>query len=77
MVSFALGITLFLLGFLALNPAAHSGWRAQLFSHISVLEHMGEFSRGIIDSRRLMFYLGLTVFFLFLTVRVVESRRWK
>jgi hypothetical protein len=38
---------------------------------------MESFVRGIIDTRHLVFYATVTVFFLFLTLKVVESRRWK
>jgi len=38
---------------------------------------MHDFSRGIVDTRPVVLYLSLTLFFLFLTLRVVESRRWK
>jgi ABC-2 type transport system permease protein len=40
-------------------------------------EHMRDFARGVIDTRQIVFYLTLSGFFLFLTYRVVESRRWK
>ena len=35
------------------------------------------FARGVVDSRAVVFFLSLTFFFLFLTLRAVESRRWK
>jgi ABC-2 type transport system permease protein len=35
------------------------------------------FSRGIVDTRPVLLYLSVTVFFLFLTVRSLESRRWR
>jgi ABC-2 type transport system permease protein len=35
------------------------------------------FSRGIIDTRHVVLYVSLTLFFLFLTVRSLESRRWR
>jgi hypothetical protein len=38
---------------------------------------MREFTRGVVDSRHVAFYVTLTGFFLYLTLRVVESRRWK
>jgi ABC-2 type transport system permease protein len=38
---------------------------------------MNDFARGVVDTRTLVFYLSLTALFLFLTLRVVESRRWK
>jgi ABC-2 type transport system permease protein len=76
-VSFAIGMVMFLLGFLALLEPLQTGWQHQLASHISMIEHMRDFSRGVIDTRHVVLYLTLTVFFLFLNVKVVESRRWK
>lgn len=38
---------------------------------------MQDFARGVIDGRALVFHLSVTVFFLFLTQRVIEMRRWK
>jgi hypothetical protein len=29
-----------------------------------------------VDTRHLVFYASLTIFFLFLTLKAVESRRW-
>ena len=42
-----------------------------------VLARYTDFSKGIIDSGNLIFFLVTTVVFLFLTVKVLESRRWK
>jgi ABC-2 type transport system permease protein len=36
-----------------------------------------DFSRGIIDTRHLMLYVSVALFCLFLTVRSLESRRWR
>ncbi|HWN96687.1 MAG TPA: ABC transporter permease [Methylomirabilota bacterium] len=77
MFSLAMGITLFLLSFLSRVLAAQSGWVSKLFAHFSMTEHMGDFSRGVVDLRSLVFYLSLTSLFLFLTLKAVESRRWK
>jgi ABC-2 type transport system permease protein len=77
MFSFALGISLFLLSFLSYALAGQTGWPTKLFAHLSLIEHMRDFSRGVIDLRALVLYLSLTVLFLFLTLKSVESRRWK
>jgi len=76
-VSFAGGISLFLLSFVSMTFAAKTGWKAQIFSYLGLIEHMQDFARGVIDTRPLVFYLSTTFFLLFLTLRVVESRRWK
>jgi len=77
MISFVLGVSLFSLGFLAdaLSTTAH--WQSQLLSYFGLFEQMHDFARGVVDTRAVVFYVSLTFFFLFLTLRVVESRRWK
>jgi ABC-2 type transport system permease protein len=77
MLAFALGISLFLLSFLAFSFAGQPGWQSTLFLHVSLIEQMKDFARGVVDTRALVFYLSLTVLFLYLTLKVVESRRWK
>jgi len=77
MVSFIIGITFFLLSFLSEQINLGPTWGAQVLSYVAMREQMRDFTRGIIDTRYIVFYLSLTLFFLFLTYRVVESRRWK
>jgi ABC-2 type transport system permease protein len=43
----------------------------------SVLMHMLDFSRGMVDSRAFVFYLSGTGLMLFAAVQVLESRRWR
>jgi ABC-2 type transport system permease protein len=38
---------------------------------------MNDFARGVVDTRAVIFYASLTLLFLFLTLRSVESRRWR
>jgi ABC-2 type transport system permease protein len=77
MVSFVLGISLFSLTFLAEAIATPTGWQSQALSCFDLLKHMDNFARGVVDIETVIFYTSLTFFFLFLTLRVVESRRWK
>ena len=77
MVSFVLGVTLFSLGFLAEALPATAQWQSQALSYFGLFEQMHDFARGVVDTRTLTFYVSATFFFLFLTLRAVESRRWK
>jgi ABC-2 type transport system permease protein len=45
-------------------------------SHVSVLSQLEDFSRGVVDLRRLVFDSSLVTLSLFLTRRVVDSWRW-
>jgi len=48
------------------------------FSYINILDHFFEsFSKGIIDTRVLVYYMSSTVLCLFLTVKIVESHKWR
>jgi len=53
------------------------GWLRVVFQQINVIGRFDEFSRGLITTDGVVFFLGTTVLFLFLTVKVVESRRWR
>lgn len=48
-----------------------------LLSYFSAIDHMGTFSKGIIDSRPIVFYLSMTALFLTLTYHVFQRRKWK
>ena len=62
-------------------------WRPELDSNsllhrliyfISVPLHFkSDFTRGILDTGHIVLYATVTLFCLFLTVRSLESRRWK
>lgn len=44
---------------------------------VSITNHFEDFSRGIIDTHDIVYYLLFTSFLLFLTIRSLESRRWR
>jgi ABC-2 type transport system permease protein len=45
--------------------------------YIGVFEHFDDFTKGVLDTRHVFYYLSSTILFLFLTVRNLETRRWK
>jgi ABC-2 type transport system permease protein len=45
--------------------------------YLSVTEHFGEFVKGVVDSRAVVYFLSLIAVALFLTHRSVESLRWR
>ncbi len=49
----------------------------EMVGYVSTIEHMSEFSKGIIDSRRIVFYGSATLFMLLLTHQAFQYRRWK
>jgi ABC-2 type transport system permease protein len=77
MISFVLGVSLFSLGFLAKQIPVTAQWQSQVLSYFGLFDQMNDFARGVVDTRTVVFYVTVTFFFLFLTLRAVESRRWK
>jgi ABC-2 type transport system permease protein len=53
-----------------------SAW-AKVVSYLSVVTHFEPFSKGVIDTKDVIFYLSMIFLGLFLTVRSVESLRWR
>ncbi|MCB1137644.1 MAG: ABC transporter permease subunit [Leptospiraceae bacterium] len=49
----------------------------EIFSYMHALDQFNPFTRGILPLQGTLFFGGLTVLFLFFTVRVLESRRWR
>ena len=46
-------------------------------SYLSITEHFDDFSKGIIDSKHVIYYLSLITFGLFLTSKSVDTERWR
>jgi ABC-2 type transport system permease protein len=49
----------------------------KIMSYISVLQHFDSFSKGVIDTRDVIYYLSAIFIGLFLTARSLESLRWR
>ncbi len=50
---------------------------AEVLAQVSILYHFESFSKGVIETSDVTYYIFLAAFFLFLTVRSLESTRWK
>lgn len=77
MVSFLFGIGLWMLGYRPDVSGVVPAWAVPALEHMSMTRHMEDFSRGLVVGRHVVFYVSATALFLFLTHRVVQSRRWK
>jgi ABC-2 type transport system permease protein len=77
MISLVFSASVFLLGYLASQLPAQDTWQLQVLGCFALFEQMHDFARGVVDTRPVVLLVSLTLFFLFLTLRVVESRRWK
>ena len=77
MLSFGLGAGMFLLSYWVLYAPDQLGTLAPALSRFSSIEHLQDFARGVLDTRHLVFYASSILLFLYLTLKVLESRRWK
>lgn len=49
----------------------------KVLEHISIIKHLDPFTRGLIDTRAIVFYVLFMFFWLFLTLRFLNSRYWR
>jgi ABC-2 type transport system permease protein len=76
MISLVFSVGLFMLSFLA-KSFPGGDWKAQAIAFFGLPDHMHDFVRGVIDTRPVVLCLSVTFLFLFFTLRIIESRRWK
>ncbi|QQR76037.1 MAG: ABC transporter permease [Holophagales bacterium] len=74
-VAFAMLVFFFTFGLLENLVAGETA--RKVFGYLNLWQHMDELSRGIVDTRRLVYYLSVTAFFLFLTSRALEAKKWR
>jgi ABC-2 type transport system permease protein len=74
-LGFAMLFVLILLGLLESLVNGEAAKAA--LGHINLLQHMDDFAKGIVDTRPLVYYLSGTLFFLFLTTRALEAKKWR
>ena len=76
-VCFSAILCLFFIGLLAFFIPATGTALREVTYYFSPIEHMMDFSRGIFDTRPVVFYLSSTLLVLFATFHIFQYRRWK
>lgn len=51
-------------------------WRT-VIQQVSIIEHMDSFGKGVLDTKDIVYYLSVIGLALFLSLRSLESKRWK
>jgi ABC-2 type transport system permease protein len=74
MVTFAVFLMLWVVNWVAqfTSPTTQA-----VLNYLSITDHLDDFTRGIIDTKHLVYYLSFIAFGLFLTARSVDSERWR
>jgi len=58
--------------------ATFAGPRSRVvYEYLSITGHFDDFTKGVLDTRHIVYYLSFITFGLFLTVRSVDSERWR
>ena len=58
------------------SPRLGAGWQDAV-KYVTVLRHLGELGKGRMDLKFLLFHTSVTLFMLFVTVKLVEARKWR
>ena len=73
-VGIAIVLTFFLMDkLLVFVPSGLAG----IVQYMSTEFHLSNISRGVIDTRNLIYFGSVIGFFLFMTTRILESRKWR
>jgi ABC-2 type transport system permease protein len=78
-IAFILAVFLcffFYIGFDSISNLALFGKVDALIIQLGIQEHYISMSRGVIDTRDVVYFLSLAAFFILLTKTVLESRKW-
>lgn len=75
-VTFAVCLLLWLAGIAGGNGFESGTW-SQVFAYLSLITHYDSFSKGVLASKDSVYYVTLIFLGLFLTVRSMESLRWR
>ena len=70
------GLILFALWFVGYAAGMVPETISELMSYISLMHQFSDFTRGIVDTRAIIYFLSITALFLFLTIRSLETGRW-
>lgn len=54
-----------------------SSTTADILNYLSLTEHLSDFAKGVIDTKHVVYYLSFIGFSLFLTLKSVDSERWR
>jgi ABC-2 type transport system permease protein len=73
-ITFVVFLLLWIIGWFADSAGPTIG---PITSYLSITEHFDDFSKGIIDTKHVIYYLSLITFGLFLTAKSVDTERWR
>jgi ABC-2 type transport system permease protein len=73
-LGFGFSLFMWIIGWASQTVGAGLG---EVLEYLSLVAHIEHFLKGIVDTSDLVYYLSFILFFLFLTHRVLDSKRWR
>lgn len=73
-ITFGAALLLWIIGWARTLAGQEVG---SVFVYLSLLSHFESFTKGVLDSRDILYYGLFVTLFLFATLRVLESRHWR
>ncbi len=70
-------VALVILFFVGYAVSGTDVWYAAAFQYIGTYGHWESFTKGLVNTSDVVYYITLTALCLFITVRVLESRKWR
>jgi ABC-2 type transport system permease protein len=60
-----------------LDAKGYEGFIVRFLQWFSLLKRFGDFNKGVLSLSPIVYYISFCAAFIFLTVRIIEKRRWK
>ena len=73
-LTFGFSLFMWVIGWGAQAAGSTTG---QVLQYLSIVDHLGRFLKGLVDTSDLVYFLSVILFNLFLCHRVLDSNRWR
>lgn len=73
--AFVVLLFLFLLAWMA--QTGSGGWLGALIGYVGIQQHLENFSKGIIDTKDIIYYLSIVALCLLLSIRAMQAWKWR
>ncbi len=74
LISFVMLLGLWVIGWMSSAVGSQFG---KVLSFISLVDHFDDFSKGVLDTKHVIYYVSSASFCLFLAIKLVQSAKWK